>query len=453
MTVNRQLCIGLVLSAWLKGGDWRRPDSGVEKMDSIDPYIDLAKMAERSKLDFLFRADYLFVSPQMLGDSANFGSPDPTMIFAAIARETERIGLVTTISTTFNPPYVVARQLQSLHWLSNGRAGWNIVTSIEGAENFGESPMPSSQERYAKAIEFTEVVRKLWGSFPNEAIVIDRESGMFSDLDKISPINHSGEFFSVKGPLTLPAHKSGPIPLFQAGASDTGRNFASSIADAIFAAMPDLESGVELRNDLRRRAIEHGRDPDAIKVLPGLYFFLAETREEAHELHKTAHAHLTIERRHASLKSVLGLDLSSFALDHHVTSDMLPDPNQPVRSRTHAELLRRYITNHQPTVAEVLARPEVVGSAHWVSVGTVEDVLNDIIERFEAGAIDGFIAIPGGSEKSLKIFFEKLMPQLVERGLFRSEYTGVTLREHLGINNTDHYDRDTALKGVQVKNE
>ncbi|MED1790419.1 NtaA/DmoA family FMN-dependent monooxygenase [Brevibacillus laterosporus] len=434
MTENRQLCIGLSLSAtWMKGDGWRRPDSGVEKMDSIDYYIDLAKIAEKAKLDFLFRADYLYVSPQMLGDSANFGSPDPTMIFAAIARETERIGLVTTISTTFNPPYVVARQLQSLHWLSNGRAGWNIVTSIEGAENFGDSPMPSAQERYAKAMEFTDVVRKLWGSFPNEAIVMDRESGMFSDRDKVSSINHSGEFFSVKGPLTMPAHKSGSIPFFQAGASDTGRNFASTVADAIFAAMPDLESGVELRNDLRKRAKEHGRNPDAIKVLPGLYFFLADTREEANELHKAAHAHLSMDRRHASLKSVLGLDLSSLALDHRVTADMLPDPNQPVRSRTHAELLRRYITNHQPTVEEVLARPEVVGSAHWVSVGTVDDVVSDIIERFEAGAIDGFIALPGGSEKSMEIFFEKLMPQLVERGLFRSQYTGVTLREHLGI--------------------
>ncbi|MGG0757057.1 NtaA/DmoA family FMN-dependent monooxygenase [Brevibacillus laterosporus] len=434
MTENRQLCIGLSLSAtWMKGDGWRRPDSGVEKMDSIDYYIDLAKIAEKAKLDFLFRADYLYVSPQMLGDSANFGSPDPTMIFAAIARETERIGLVTTISTTFNPPYVVARQLQSLHWLSNGRAGWNIVTSIEGAENFGDSPMPSAQERYAKAMEFTDVVRKLWGSFPNEAIVMDRESGMFSDRDKVSSINHSGEFFSVKGPLTMPAHKSGSIPFFQAGASDTGRNFASTVANAIFAAMPDLESGVELRNDLRKRAKEHGRNPDAIKVLPGLYFFLADTREEANELHKAAHAHLSMDRRHASLKSVLGLDLSSLALDHRVTADMLPDPNQPVRSRTHAELLRRYITNHQPTVEEVLARPEVVGSAHWVSVGTVDDVVSDIIERFEAGAIDGFIALPGGSEKSMEIFFEKLMPQLVERGLFRSQYTGVTLREHLGI--------------------
>ncbi|MBV6713567.1 NtaA/DmoA family FMN-dependent monooxygenase [Paenibacillus chitinolyticus] len=434
MTTNRQLCIGLSLSAtWMKGDGWRRPDSGVEKMDSIDYYIDLAKMAEKAKLDFLFKADYLYVSPQMLGDSANFGSPDPTMMFAAIARETKRIGLVTTVSTTFNPPYVVARQLQSLHWLSNGRAGWNIVTSIEGAENFGDSPMPSPQERYAKAMEFTDVVRKLWESFPHEAIVMDRESGLFSDKDKISSIHHSGEFFSVRGPLTLPAHKSGSIPLFQAGASDIGRNFASSVADAIFAAMPDLESGVELRNDLRRRAQEHGRNTNAIKVLPGLYFFLAETREEAHELHKAAHAHLSTERRHVSLKSVLGLDLSGFALDHRVTADMLPDPDQPVRSRTHAELLRRYITNHQPTVEEVLARPEVVGSAHWVSVGTVEDVLNDIMGRFEAGAIDGFIALPGGSEQSMELFFEKLMPQLVDRGVFRSEYAGSTLRAHLGI--------------------
>ncbi|GAA3413411.1 NtaA/DmoA family FMN-dependent monooxygenase [Paenibacillus hodogayensis] len=402
-------------------------------MESIDYYIELAKLAEKAKLDFLFRADYLYISPQMLGDSANFGSPDPTLMFAAIARETERIGLVTTVSTTFNPPYVVARQLQSLHWLSNGRVGWNIVTSIEGAENFGDVPMPSPQVRYAKAKEFTNVVRELWASFPCEAILVDRETGKFSDPEQVSPINHNGEFFTVKGPLTLPAHQSGTIPLFQAGASDIGRDFASSVADAIFAAMPDLESGVELRHDLRKRAEEHGRVPDSIKVLPGLYFFLADTRVEAQALFDATNAHLSTERRLASLKSVLGLDLSDVELKDRVTADMLPDPNQPVRSRTHAELLRRYISNHQPTVAEVLARPEVVGSAHWVSVGTVEDVLNDIIQRFEAGAIDGFIALPGGSEKSMELFFEQLMPKLVERGLFKSEYAGSTLRDHLSI--------------------
>ena len=434
MKANKQLCIGFSLSAtWMKGYGWRNPDSGVERMDSIEYYIELAKLAEKAKLDFLFRADYLYVSPQMLGDSANYGSPDPTLLFAAIARETERIGLVTTVSTTFNPPYVAARQLQSLHWLSNGRAGWNIVTSIEGADNFGDAPMPSPQARYARAREFTDVVRKLWASFPREAIVVNRESGQFSDPERVRPIEHSGEYFSVKGPLTLPAHSSGTPPLFQAGASDIGRDFASSLADAIFAAMPDLESGVELRGDLRKRAEQQGRHPDSIKVLPGLYFFLADTREEAQSLFETANAHFSTERRLASLRSVLGLDLSGRAPSDRVTAADLPDPDQPVRSRTHAELLRGYIARNEPTVSEVLARPEVVGSAHWVSVGTVEDVLNDILQRFEAGAIDGFIALPGGSERSMELFFERLMPQLAERGLFRSEYTGSTLREHLGI--------------------
>lgn len=416
----------------MKGNSWRRPDSGVEKMDSIDYYIELSKLAEKAKLDFLFRADYLYMSRQMPGDSANFGSPDPTLMFAAIARETERIGLVTTVSTTFNPPYVVARQLQSLHWLSNGRAGWNVVTSIEGADNFGDSPMPTPQERYARAREFTDVVRELWASFPREVILIDRETGRFTDSEQISPINHSGEYYKVKGPLTMPTHPAGSIPLFQAGASDTGRDFASSIADAIFAAMPDLESGIELRGDMRRRAAEHGRNPDSVKVLPGLYFFLAETHKEAQALFETANAHFSTERRHAALKSVMGLDLSGAALTDRVTADMLPDPDLPVRSRTHAELLRRYIVNHQPTVAQLLARPEVVGSAHWVSVGTVDDVLGDIVHWFEAGAIDGFIALPGGSEKSLQLFFDELVPRLVERGLFRSEYAGTTLREHMG---------------------
>ncbi|OZI12066.1 LLM class flavin-dependent oxidoreductase [Bacillaceae bacterium SAS-127] len=430
MTTNRQLCIGLSLTAtWRKG----KEHSNVENLYSTDFYVELAKKAEKAKLDFVFRPDTLFLNQKVLDKSPGFGSLDPTLLLTSIACETERIGLVTTASTTFNPPYVVARQLQSLHWISNGRAGWNIVTSIEGAENFGDSPMPSSPERYRKASEFTDVVRKLWTSYPHEALTIERASGQFANKELVSSIDHSGDFFSVKGPLNLPAHSSGEIPLFQAGASDSGRHFAASVADAIFAATPDIGSGIELREDLRRRAKERGRQPDAIRVLPGLYFFLAKTRSEARELHRQAHAHLSREHRYASVQSILSLDISEWSLDKRVTADLLPDPNQPVRSRTHADLLRRFITREEPTVEELLSRPEVVGSAHWVAVGTVEDVVNDIIEWFEAGALDGFIALPGGSVQSMELFFDELMPLLVEKGLFRSEYTGATLREHLGI--------------------
>jgi len=421
---DRQLHIGLCLTeTWLNG---RAPDPD-ELRQTEDPagfYIELAQAAERAKLDFVFKPDILVMRRGKSATSTAFVGLDLTILLAAIARSTTRIGLVTTASTTFNPPYVVARQLQSLHWISNGRAGWNIVTSIEGAENFGDAPMPPPAERYRKAAEFTEVVQKLWQSYPH---------GALTQAADYAAIDHHGEFFSVKGPLNVPGHSAGPLPIFQAGASDIGRGFAASVADATFASTPDMAAAIDLRRDLRERAETLGRGGDAVRVLPGLYFFLAETREEAWAMHRRAHAHLTPAHRHEALKSILGLDIAHLPPEARVTADLLPPTDAPVRSRTHADLLRRFIERTEPTVETLLARPEVVGSAHWVSVGTVEDVLGDIVEWFEAGAIDGFIALPGGSLESLRIFLEELVPALVERGHFRGDYEGATLREHLRI--------------------
>lgn len=417
----KQLHIGLSLTpTWLKGR--AAGDPGIHPAtDPVAFNLELTRMAERAKLDFVFKPDDLMLRPGMGG---SFVRLDPTLLLTAIARETQKIGIVTTVSTSFNPPYVVARQIQSLHWISQGRAGLNIVTSIEGAQNFGDAPMPPPEVRYRKAAEFTDVMRRLWQSYPHAALAGTAPS---------TAIDHHGEFFSVQGPLNVPGHAAGPPPLFQAGASDIGRNFAASVADATFAAMPDRDAGIELRADLRRRAQEHGRSPDSVRVLPGLHFFLAETREEAWALHARAHAHLTAEQRRKMVKSVLGLDLGDLPPGARVTAEMLPPLDTPVRSRTHAELLRRFISANEPTVAEVLARPEVVGSAHWVCVGTVDDGLAEIVDWHEAGAIDGIIAIPGGSAESLRLFLEELVPALARRGLFRSGYKGATLREHLGI--------------------
>lgn len=435
MQTNRQLCIGLSLTAtWKKGKSSEQSGSGDgARLFSSDGFVQLAKMAEQAKLDFVFKPDALFLQADGQGHSTRFASLDPTIMLTSIAGETERIGLVTTLSTSFNPPFVVARQLQSLHWLSNGRAGWNIVTSLGGAENFSDAPMLSSEERYEKAIEFTDVVNKLWESYPYEAFAADRASSRADDARKIAAIHHNGTYFSVKGPLNVPAHASGTPPLFQAGASNAGRNFAALVADAIFASTPDMASGLELRADLQKRAKAHGRSPDAVRVLPGLYVFLAETRGEALDMYREAHAHLTLERRLASVQSIVGLRLAGVPLDRRVTADMLPDSGAPVRSRTHADLLRRYIVNHNPTVEELLSRPEVVGSAHWVAIGTVEDVMRDMLAWFEAGAMDGVIALPGGSFRSLELFLDELVPRLAKKGLFRKEYTGTTLREHLRI--------------------
>lgn len=386
MSTKKQLCIGLCLIS-------RKKEQENEFDSGIDEQVELAKQAEKSKLDFVFKADYLVAHPDLIARNKGNVILDPTLLFTAIAYATEKIGVVTTASTSFYPPYILARQLQSLHWISNGRVGWNIVTSIDGAENFGEAGMPPSEERYAKAAECTELVRKLWRSHPYEVLKEDNADVI---REMVQPIEHRGEHFEVKGPLNVPQHISGEMPLFQAGASDPGRNFAASVADAIFAAMPDIESGIELRQDLRRRAEKHGRTKDAIRVLPGLYFFIGDTYEEALEMHRQAHQHLTKEKRFALLEMVLGLDVRGIPLESKVTEDMLPSREKTVRSKTHAELLRKYIIKNEPTVEQILERPEVVGSAHWVAVGTPQDVCKQIMDRFEAGALDGFIAIPGG---------------------------------------------------------
>ena len=428
MSTKKQLCIGLCLISRKKEQE-NKFDSGINEQ------VELAQRAEKAKLDFVFKADYLVAHPDLIARNKGNVILDPTLLFTAIAYATEKIGVVTTASTSFYPPYILARQLQSLNWISNGRVGWNIVTSIDGAENFGEAGMPPSEERYEKAAECTELVRKLWRSHPYEVLKIDNADVI---REMVQPIEHHGEHFEVKGPLNIPQHISGEMPLFQAGASEPGRNFAASVADAIFAAMPDVESGIELRQDLRRRAEKHGRKQDDIRVLPGLYFFIGDTYEEALEMHRQAHQHLTKEKRYALLEMVLGLDVRGIPLESKITEDMLPRREQTVRSKTHAELLRNYIIKNEPTVEQILERPEVVGSAHWVAVGTPQDVCKQIMDRFEAGALDGFIAIPGGPPKSLDLFFSEVIPLFVRAGVFRQEYTGSTLREYLegNISNT-----------------
>lgn len=365
MTTTRRLHIGMSLApTWLSGEGWRRLDSNVEMIYSEEFYLDIARRAEAAKLDFVFRPDTLFLDPRALETGPGFGSLDPTLLLAALARQTRHIGLITTISTTFNPPYVVARQLQTLNWLSRGRVGWNIVTALDGNENFGLPAMPSAEERYERAAEFTQVVRRLWASYPQEALKQDRESGRYGDPSQVQPIDHDGACFSVKGPLNLPAYDAAPIPLIQAGASPTGRDFAATVADAIFASTPDRGAAVELRDDLRRRALGHGRRADDIRVLPGLSLFLAPNRAEARALFAQTHARTDAARKLAAIRDMTGLDLSHWPDDRRITAADLPPATQARRSRTHAELLIRLIRNEEPRLADLLTRPEVHGSAH-----------------------------------------------------------------------------------------
>ncbi|MCE7029223.1 NtaA/DmoA family FMN-dependent monooxygenase [Jiella avicenniae] len=434
MRTKTRFHIGLSLSpTWLGGDAWRRSDSAIEDMFESGFSIDVAKRAEAAKLDFVFRPDNLYLDRAALEKGPGFASLDPTILLASIARETSHIGLLTTASTTFYPPFLIARQLQSLNWLSRGRAGWNVVTSLDGNQNFGLDEMPSTDERYARASEAVTAVKSLWRSFPNEALEYDRASGRFADPERIEPINFEGSYYEIAGPLNTPEFAASRIPIVQAGASPTGRDFAASIADAVFASTPDKDAAIELRSDLKRRAEVHGRGADAVRVLPGLSLFLAESRAEAEDLFAETHARVDGVRKLASIREMTGLDLAEWPKERQIKASDLPPPSSTVRSRTHSDLLRRLIARDEPTLSDLLRRPEVIGSAHWRIVGTVTDAAAEIAEWADAGAIDGFVAVPGGSVGSMHLFLEGLVPRLAESGLFRRDYCGPHFADHLGL--------------------
>lgn len=433
MFLQKKLHIGMSLApTWLSGDAWRRDDSKIEGVFASDFYVDIARRAEAAKLDFVFRPDSMFLNRPALETGPGFASLDPTILLATLARETSHIGLLSTVSTMFMPPYILARQIMSLHWLSNGRAGWNIVTALDGHDNFGLDSMPSSEERYARATEFTEIVRLLWQSFPEASLKRDRQSGRFADPDRIRSIDHDGRQFKVKGPLNLPAYARAPIPLIQAGASETGRHFAASVADAIFAATPDRQAAIDLRTDLRQRVRHHGRTADDILLLPGLSLYLAPTRQEAQDLFAFTHKRADRSRKIAYVLKLTGLDLEDWSDDRPIKACDLPDEPPVGASRTHSELLRRVILRDEPRVSDLLSRPEVIGSGHWQIIGTVDDAVAEISDWMQAGAIDGFIATPGGSTASMHLVLDALMPRLSEAGLLRKEYAGDTFAAHLG---------------------
>ncbi|OYR18178.1 NtaA/DmoA family FMN-dependent monooxygenase [Brucella thiophenivorans] len=432
MTARKKLHIGMSLApTWLSNDGWRHENSDIEGVFGSDFYVDIAQRAEAAKLDFVFRPDNLFLNSQIMETTPGFASLDATVLMAALARETSKIGLLTTVSTTFMTPYVVARQVLSLHHLSKGRAGLNIVTALDGNVNFGLDEMPTSDERYARAAEFTQVVEALWRSFPVSAFKRDRMSGHYADTSNIKPIDHEGTFFKVKGPLNIPSIDEVPIPLFQAGASPVGRNFAASVANGIFSATPDIDAAISLRNDLRSLAERHGRKADDVRLLPGLSLYLAPTREEARELFSYTHARGDRARKITYIRDMTGLDLTDWPEDRLIRPSDLPPPPEKTRSKTHAGLLQRLLLKETLYINDLLRRPEVISAAHWQVIGTVDDAVEEIQKWSDVRAIDGFITAPGGSTSSMHLALDELMPRLSEAGLLRSEYTGDTFAHHL----------------------
>ncbi|MQW74855.1 NtaA/DmoA family FMN-dependent monooxygenase [Nocardioides sp. dk4132] len=410
---------------------WRHPDTDISRVLDITYYQALARKAEGAKLDAIFFAD----GPS-LADNIRYASRfrlEPLTWMSAIAAVTSRIGLIGTASTTYTEPYNLARQFASLDHLSNGRAGWNIVTTgaAGAAANFGLPEHPPHADRYARAEEYLEVVTRLWDSWEDEALVIDQDSGIFADTDRIHRVDHVGREFSVAGPLNLPRSPQGRPVYVQAGSSDDGRGFAARWAEAIFTAHQTLASAQEFYADIKERARGLGRDPGSVLVLPGISPVIAATEAEARVLHDRLNALTQPAYSLEVLHHTLGVDLSGYDLDGPVPAEAVRlDGERSASSR--AQLVVDIVEREQPTIRQLMHR--LAGArGHRVVVGTAEQVADQMQLWHESGAADGFNVMPPWLTGGFDRFVEGVLPILRERGLFRHEYDGTTLREHLGL--------------------
>lgn len=383
---------------------WRAPGSSVDRLADIAYWEELARIAERGRLDAVFLAD-----GQSIGTAGVERGPawmlEPLTVLTAMARATERIGLVTTVSSTFWDPFHAARLLASLDHISRGRAGVNAVTSMtdEEARNHSMTALPDHAQRYATAEEFLEVLQGLWSSWPRGSILADPD-GAYVDPSRLRPPLHRGEAFAVDGPLNVPTPPQGRPVLFQAGASEPGRALAARHAEGIYAVAWDLASARDYRRDIRSRAAALGRDPDALAVMPGLVPYVASTEEEA-------------RRRKAELDAPL---------------PPLPPLEEFTGPKGRYATVLRILETTRPTVRELLGLL-AAGGGHATVIGTPEQVADEIERWVDGGGADGFNLMPPTLPGGIEQFVDQVVPVLQRRGRFRREYEGTTLRDHLRL--------------------
>jgi FMN-dependent oxidoreductase (nitrilotriacetate monooxygenase family) len=432
MTRSRQLHLGAFMrpvgihTAW-----WRYPGAYPDANFNLRHLIRFAQTLERGRFDAWFMADHLAVLNMpmaALKRSATATSFDPLTLLPALAMVTEHLGLIATASTTFEPPYMIARRFASLDHISSGRAGWNLVTTSnpDAALNFGLTEHMDHGERYRRAREFFDVVTGLWDSWAEDAFIRDVESGIYFDPERMHVLDHKGEFLSVRGPLNIARPIQGWPVIVQAGASDAGRQLAAETAEMIFASGGSLADAQRYYADIRSRADRVGREPDHIKILPGALVVTGETAGEAREKRALLDSLVHPDSGIASLSIALGHDASGFDLD-----GPLPDIPESNASKSGRERVIERARRGNLTVRQLA---QIAGSYGGLAlVGTPAMIADQMEEWLFSEACDGFNImfpyVPGG----LDDFVDQVVPELQRRDLFRREYEGKTLRENLGL--------------------
>lgn len=437
---ERQLHLGAILEG--VGADhhsWLDPELPGNASIDIGWYIENARLAEAAKFDLVFIVDSPYITPDTAPHFLN--RLEPLTLLSAVAASTSRIGLVGTLTTSYWEPYNVARQFGSLDHISRGRAGWNVVTTgLEGAaHNYGRDAHFEHGVRYARAREFVEVVQGLWDSYEDDAFPRNRAAGVFLDKSKQHRLDHKGAHFSVAGPLALSRSRQGQPVIFQAGDSGEGRALGAAIAEGTFAASQDFESGRAYYADLKAQAAAIGRNPDLIKVMPGLVPTIAETDEEAQAIAAAQQGSLSIEKLLTQVGRAFNYhDFSAYDLDAP-----FPDLTGVTLNsyKGQAERIIRVAAEEKLTLRQAAYR-----FGQWKSdfVGSPETIANEIERWFTGRAADGFIlrvTRPG----EFALFREKVVPILQARGLFRTDYAHDTLRGHLGLPVPEHRHAQTPV--------
>ena len=433
MPSRRQLHLGAFMRpASIHTGAWRFPGAWPDMNFNFARIKESIQKLERAKFDAFFMADHMAVlnmPMDALKRSHTATSFEPFTLLSALSQATERIGLVATGSTTFDAPYHIARRFASLDHLSNGRAGWNIVTTSnpDAALNFGLEEHMEHGERYRRAREFYDVVTGLWDSWADDAFVRDVADGIFFDPAKMHVLNHKGKYLSVRGPLNIARPVQGWPVIVQAGASEAGRQLAAETAEAVFTAQSDIAAGRQFYADVKGRMEKLGRAREHMKILPGCFVVVGDTVERARAKRAKLDSLVNYANAVASLSIALGHDAAKFDPDGPLP-DNIPESNASKSGRERAIALAR---RENLTVRQLAQR--LGGYSGLAMVGTAQTIVDEMEEWLGTQASDGFTVmfpyLPGG----LDDFVEGVVPELQRRGLFRRDYEGMTLREHLGL--------------------
>ncbi|MER5717817.1 NtaA/DmoA family FMN-dependent monooxygenase [Streptomyces sp. NPDC002132] len=431
---------------------WSDPRAGSHI--EFSSFAHFARTAERAKFDFLFLAEGLRLREQggQIYDLDVVGRPDTFTVLAALAAVTDRLGLTGTINSTFNEPYEVARQFASLDHLSAGRSAWNVVTSWDAftGENFRRGGFLPQEERYSRAKEFLATANELFDSWQGDEILADQETGAFLRDAKAGAFVHQGQHFDIHGRFNVPRSPQGRPVIFQAGDSDEGREFAASGADAIFSRYASLDTGRAFYSDVKSRLAKYGRRPDQLLILPAASFVLGDTDDEAHEIAKE------VRRQQVSgatalkqLEWVWNRDLSSYDPD-----GPLPDVD-PLLGEHTVSRGRAQVRMYRDPLATAREWRELAEANNWSIrdlvietgsrqnfIGSPATVARTIDEYVQTDAADGFILVPHITPGGLDEFADKVVPILQEQGVFRTEYEGSTLRDHLGLAHPDESRQD-----------